>query len=368
MQRFRVVLFGLAVATANGASVPIPGDAARGKELFESQKCISCHSVAGSGGKSAPDLARASRQRYTPALMASLMWNHAPQMWSAMQRAGIERPRLSEEQAADLFAFFYAFRYFETPGDAGRGRLVFERRKCNECHDVAGGGKGTGPPVASWTSLNDSIDLARAMWNHAPQMRDQLQKRKIDWPRLSGQEMADLVVYARNVPGVKPAVQTFAAASADTGKTLFQAKGCLHCHKGKLALEGRSTARTMADFGAMMWNHAEKMVQLPPAINQPEMRRLVGYLWSLQYFDDPGNASRGEKLFRSKGCVSCHGVAGSGAPALNAGSNLSAIGVVSAVWRHGPKMIEQMQSKGMKWPRFSNLEMNDLLTYVAAKK
>jgi len=367
MQSLRAALTGLAFAVATQASAPIPGDAAKGKELFESQKCVVCHSVAGSGGKSAPDLARASRQRYTPALMASLMWNHAPQMWSAMQRAGIERPQLSEEQAADLFAFFYAFRYFETPGDAGRGRLAFEQRKCNECHDGAAG-KSTGPPVASWTSLNDSIDLARAMWNHAPQMKEQFEKRKIAWPRLSGQEMTDLVVYARNVPGVKPAVQTFAAASADTGKTLFQAKGCQNCHHGKLALDGRTTSRTMGDFAAMMWNHAEKMVQLPPEINQPEMRRLVGYLWSMQYFDDPGNAPRGEKLFRAKGCGNCHGAAGSGAPVLNAQSNLNAIGVVAALWRHGPRMMEQIQGKGMKWPQFSNLEMNDLLTYVAAKK
>jgi hypothetical protein len=34
------------------------------------------------------------------------MWNHAPVMWAAIEGAGIEKPKLSPESAADLFAFF----------------------------------------------------------------------------------------------------------------------------------------------------------------------------------------------------------------------------------------------------------------------
>jgi cytochrome c553 len=112
------------MATASVAVVP--GDASRGAELFKSEKCVSCHSVNGQGGKIAPDLARGGGSQYTPSTMVALMWNHAPAMWAAMEKAGIEKPKLSTDQAADLFAYFYAFRYFEKPGDAARGKRVFE--------------------------------------------------------------------------------------------------------------------------------------------------------------------------------------------------------------------------------------------------
>ena len=40
------------------ASLPIPGDATRGAQVFKDQKCVLCHSVNGEGGKAAPDLVR----------------------------------------------------------------------------------------------------------------------------------------------------------------------------------------------------------------------------------------------------------------------------------------------------------------------
>jgi cytochrome c2 len=354
----------LSGAAALTAATPIPGDAARGSEVFHSQRCVSCHSVQGDGGRIAPDLARPGRIRYTPALMASLMWNHAPQMWSRMQQAGIEIPQLSEEQAADLFAYFYAFRYFEKPGDAARGRAVYVEKKCVECHD----GQTAAPRVAQWTSVHDPIDLARSMWNHAPKMREEFARRKIAWPRLSGQDLTDLVVYARNLPGAGRAAPAFAPAAPETGEEIFQAKGCTGCHTGSKALAGRLTGRTLADFGASMWNHAAEMIQLPPELNQTEMKRLVGYLWSIQYFDEPGNPRRGERLFSSKGCAACHADPGGGAPRLDASTGLNAIRMVSALWRHGPRMQQQMREKNIRWPRFTNTEMNDLLAFLERRR
>ena len=49
---------------------------------------------------------QAHRSQLHPALLASTMWNHAPVMWAAIEGAGIEKPKLSPESAADLFAFF----------------------------------------------------------------------------------------------------------------------------------------------------------------------------------------------------------------------------------------------------------------------
>ena len=53
---------------------------------------------------------------YTPAHLATTMWNHAPVMWGAMDAAGIRRPKLSAGDAADLFAYFYSTRFFDKPG------------------------------------------------------------------------------------------------------------------------------------------------------------------------------------------------------------------------------------------------------------
>jgi len=105
----------------------VPGDARRGEQLFQSERCVQCHSVNGRGGATAPDLAKRVDRDYTPTVMASLMWNHAPDMWAAMEKRGLARPALTQEQSADLFAYFVSARYFEKRGDAGRRQTREDR-------------------------------------------------------------------------------------------------------------------------------------------------------------------------------------------------------------------------------------------------
>ena len=90
-----------------------------------------------------------------------------------MEAAGIAKPDLDEQQAADLFAYFYSLRYFEEPGDGGRGKQIFARKRCSSCHSSGGGA----PPVEIWPVVEDPLELARAMWNHAPKMRDEMRRR-----------------------------------------------------------------------------------------------------------------------------------------------------------------------------------------------
>ncbi|MBM3810329.1 MAG: c-type cytochrome [Acidimicrobiia bacterium] len=358
----------LAAVTLAAATVPIPGDAARGAALFQSQKCIVCHSVQGEGGGSAPDLGKRSARAYTPSLLASLMWNHAPVMWRALEQAGIAKPQLDTQQAADLYAYLYAFRYFEKPGDAGRGRQYFYRKACADCHSLDPGGTGTGPAVSSWAALTDSIALSHAMWTHGPQMYQAMTKNKIDWPRISAQELTDLMVYLRNLPDRKPGQEAFSPAPPESGESLFQSKGCSGCHQGSLRLDARLRSRTMTDFAASMWNHSPKMLQLPPSITLPDMRMLVGYLWSIQFFEDPGNARRGESTFRKKGCAQCHEGASPTAPSLAGRGPVNSISLVSVLWKHGPAMIEQMIKQNIAWPRFKDSEMADLAAYLNQKR
>src|SRR5437868_5941647 len=102
MSMIRVLAAGALLACCVGAADIVPGDARRGEQLFQSEQCVQCHSFKGRGGSLAPDLSRRIDRDYSPSTMASLMWNHAPQMWAAMKKQGIERPQLSPEKSADL--------------------------------------------------------------------------------------------------------------------------------------------------------------------------------------------------------------------------------------------------------------------------
>jgi cytochrome c2 len=177
------------------AATPIPGDAARGAAVFHDQRCVTCHAIRGEGGDVGPDLGLIIGRGYTPASMASLMWNHAPQMWSAIAELGVERPQLSESNAADLFAYFHSIRAFEKPGDAARGKAVFASKHCMRCHGTLTPLDGGAPPVSAWRSLADPIALAQAMWNHAGRMQERMAEARIRWPELTAQELSDLLTY-----------------------------------------------------------------------------------------------------------------------------------------------------------------------------
>ena len=177
------------------------GDASRGKELFRTGNCILCHSANGEGGNEAPDLARAVERGYSPYQLAAVLWDHAPAMWALMAKKGIPRPQLTEQDAADLFAYFFAARYFEMPADSGRGKQVFRSKQCGLCHGVTSPAREGVKPVAQWQSLDNPIALAQQMWNHASEMRTAHDQAKLPYPRLTPQPLTDLLGYLRGLVG-----------------------------------------------------------------------------------------------------------------------------------------------------------------------
>ena len=358
---------GAVVLLSCGASASdvVAGEAKRGEQLFRTQQCIHCHSLNGNGGTLAPDLARRIDRNYTPAVMASVMWNHAPQMWAGMKRANLAQPQFSPEQAADLFAYFVSARYFERPGDAGRGKQLFASKHCADCHGITDSRAPGAPPVAKWESLADPVVLAQQMWNHGAKMTAALAERKIGRPMLTAQELTDVLVYLRNLPETRQLASNFSFPPSDSGAGLFQSKGCAACHTGKLALESRLHNETLTGIAAAMWDHQAAMKQPPPQFSQEEMRQVIGYIWARQYFRGYGNAAHGRKVFEEKHCATCHNDPASGAPKLAKGRNAySDVVMVSALWRHGPRMLEMMNQKNMGWPRFSAQQMSDVIAYL----
>lgn len=362
MRPVQVLVIGAVMLEAAGATV-FEADARRGADLFASEMCLRCHSVNGKGGRIAPDLGRRADRDYTPAGMASLMWNHAPQMWKTARAEMIQLPPLSEAQAADLFAYFYSARYFEKPGDAARGKRLFTEQHCVSCHAI--GGAGPGKPVNEWESLSDPVMLLARIWNHTSQMRSAFAEKKIAWPQFTAQEMTDLLVYVQNLPHMQNTIMEFSLTQPDAGKALFESKGCVDCHSGKLALEGRLAHTTLTGVAAAMWNHSHEMLQMPPALSDDEMRSIVSYVWAKQFFAEQGSAGRGKRIFTQKNCAGCHNDPSSGAPSLARGKDAySSVAMVSALWRHGPRMLERIEKKNLAWPRFTSAEMSDLVAYL----
>jgi mono/diheme cytochrome c family protein len=355
----------LAIAASIAPAAPMPvGDARRGEQLFETEQCIQCHSIKGKGGAIAPDLTRRIDRAYTPAVMASLMWNHAPDMWSAMKKQGIQKGSMTPDSAADLFAYFVSARYFEKPGDAGRGKQAFTEKHCTECHGITASNGAGAPPVVKWESLSDPLVLVEQMWNHGPQMRAAFAGKHLKFIPLTAQELTDMLVYLQNLPETKGLAAKFELPSAEnTGEALFNSKGCALCHGGNWS--NSYHGHTLTDIAAAMWNHQATMKKSTPNLTQPEMRQLIGYVWSRQYFRGVGSPERGKKVFAEKSCAVCHNDPSSGAPKLGKGRDAhSDITMVAALWEHGPRMLDLMGQKKLAWPRFTAGEMTDLIAYL----
>jgi mono/diheme cytochrome c family protein len=363
-----IVRFAAAAAVAAwgwGASGIVPGNAQAGAELFQTEQCIQCHSLNGKGGSTAPDLGRRVDRDFTPAVMASTMWNHAPSMWAAMRQRGIVKAELSPASAADLFAYFVSARYFDKPGDAGRGKQAFTALHCAECHGVTSSPLAAAPPVARWESLADPVVLAQQMWNHGARMKEEFAKKKLAWAPLTAQQLTDMLVYLQNLPETRGIQHSFSFTGSDAGQALFQSKGCAGCHTGKMALENRLRNRTLTEIAVDMWNHEPEMKQPPPALAPEEMRLIVGYVWARQYFSGSGSAERGKRIFAEQKCATCHESGSGGAPKLAQGKDAyNDITMISALWDHGPRMLELMTQQKLAWPRFTAQQMSDVIAYL----
>jgi mono/diheme cytochrome c family protein len=354
----------VAAALACTPAFAIEPDAGRGEKLFHSQKCTECHATSGQRKGATPGLGGRFARNYSPAGIAARMWTHAPVMWAAMEKKGIDRPVLTREQAADIFAFFHAARYFERPGDPAYGKQVFEEKQCGRCHSVTRRVVGPGLPVAFWQSLSDPVSLVHRMWNHAPHMKEAIAQHKLSWPEFTSQEMAHLVAYLQTLNRKRAYNHTLAASTG--GQQLIEKHGCVRCHRGEaMAFDRRLRDRTLTEIAASMWNHAPKMRQGPNFIPEEEMRRIVWHIWGAQFANPRGIAKDGEQIFAEKRCVVCHTDRSSGAPTLDQlTGEYSAVGMVAVLWKHGPSMWRAMQAKGIAWPAMAPLELADIAVYL----
>jgi mono/diheme cytochrome c family protein len=366
MTRFALAFI---VSALSAQAAVTAADSQQGAQLFQSLHCVQCHSVNGQGGTLAPDLGRIMDRSFTPASLAATMWNHAPTMWKAMRQQNVQAGDLTPQAAADLFAYFYSRGFFEKPGDAARGKRAFASNHCAECHGLTTAKLPEAKPVSEWGEVKRPIALVNAMWNHAVTMREEFAKQKINWPQLTSQSLTDILVYLRNLPGTRAEMPQFEINAGADGQALFASKGCAECHTDALALESRLKGKALTDIAVAMWNHAPTMRAQSASLDLEQMRSLLSYLWAQTFFQDSGNPGTGQKVFTAKRCSSCHGDPSSGAPKLpEAGKSFDGAMMVSALWQHGPSMMQQMEAKGIPWPAFKPGEMSNVLAYLNSAK
>ncbi len=81
-----------------------PGDGEMGEQVLHRKSCLSCHSLRGSGGTQASDLAWVS-DIASPAAVAASLWNHAVNIATMPEAWQKEWPSFEAEEMADLTAF-----------------------------------------------------------------------------------------------------------------------------------------------------------------------------------------------------------------------------------------------------------------------
>jgi mono/diheme cytochrome c family protein len=366
--KFTVTLAAISLGVAGMHGAEISADSTRGGRVFELQGCVECHALSGIGPTTGPDLTGLADRGFTPASLAAALWNHAPAMWVETRLRNTARPAMDAQQAADLFAFFYSLRFFEEPGDAVNGKALFRERRCSDCHGLTSVNRTGAKPVNQWTVPGDPLGLIEAMWNHSAAMQTEMQRTHIRPPRLTGQEMADLLVYIRSVEGFPRKSGVFQASSPEEGAELFDSKGCAACHGPVTRLSIALRDRTLTDIAADMWNHGLEMTPRTAVFEPGQMRSIAGYIWSRRMTENNGSGRAGAGIFVAKNCGACHDDAAVRAPALTAGNpDFSAATMISVLTLHGPAMLARMQERNIAWPKFSTEEMADLIAYLNAR-
>lgn len=171
-----------------------PGSPRNGEKLFVAKRCIECHSVTPQGDPTRANL-RARLIKGSLMTIAGAMWNHGPKMWSDMARRGITMSALSAEEMSDIIGYLYFLQFIDPPGVAERGRIVFQEKRCGNCHIAPAKGAAQGPDFAKSGVLKTQLEVVTEMWNHASTMEERMLKESLEWPVFRGGEMADLMAY-----------------------------------------------------------------------------------------------------------------------------------------------------------------------------
>ena len=377
---FFILLFSLAVLSQDRFSLS-PGEVKEGWRVFYQKGCFECHSLWGEGGKVGPELTKSTEEILTTTKLAGIMWNHAPEMWHRMGEERAASFHIEKEEMANLFDFLYFVRFMDQPGDVQRGDRLLSEKNCDLCHSIHGVGGKIGADLSKWGNFTNPILWAQMMWNHAPQMKEQMSRKNIPWPKFQKGEMNDLISYIRSVSPAQENVY-LSLGNPESGKTLFSQRGCGTCHsvgvgKGIDLTKTQPFPSTYSQMAALMWNHLPKMSSWMEekrtgtfTLSAQDMADLISYVFSARYFKHRGDKELGRKIFSEKKCDLCHaGESPSGSTDFSQQTEeITPVFLAYAMWNHGQTMLKEMRAKGMDWPKFESDQIENLLEYLNSEK
>lgn len=269
------------------------------------------------------------------------------------------------------------------PSNPISGRIVFEEKRCMECHAIDGYGGNLGPDLGREKYFGSFYDLASRLWNHAPQMAVRSDFMEKDWPTMTKSEIKQLTSYLFYLrflgePG-----------SVSKGRDLLESKNCMKCHKienygakNGISLDKIQEFASPLFIAQVIWNHGPKMQKkmVSMGIDRPEfedgdithitafLREYNLYRPTKKRYMSPGNPQRGEAIFQEKGCGKCHSIIedeqSSGTPLSEINLHRSVTSIAGAMWNHGNIMFDAMREKKIDWPKFRGSEMGDLISYL----
>jgi mono/diheme cytochrome c family protein len=126
------------------------------------------------------------------------MWNHGPEMWELIRERRMAFPSLEREEMAAVIAYLYSLALEDEPGDAVSGASKVQDKRCTTCHAVAGVGGDLAEDLTAARGFESPTAMIAAMWNHASDMADYGRERRIRWPNLSGDDIADIYAFVRS--------------------------------------------------------------------------------------------------------------------------------------------------------------------------
>lgn len=276
-----------------------PGNPAVGERLLRQKGCAQCHATEGRLEESAPDLKRWAGYG-NPIVWAQKMWERAPAMEQAMQRAGVTWPQLDDRDLVNIIAYLRSIggqdaTIYLQPGSAKTGARLFVERKCQSCHYNGGPGK----DLAATPPPRSLAGLASRMWNHSPEMTRLMRSQGIERSPLTAQEMADITAYVIFLR------YEDRGGNPQRGRKVLEAKQCTQCHLE--ASQTGSAAPGLQSLGAVaspvrladaMWNHGLTMMARMserglnwPVFQGDEMVDLIAYLKSLAPPEQPAAAA-----------------------------------------------------------------------------
>jgi len=383
-----VMILFLVLFSASAFCQQFPEDPTKGSRLFVNKGCVRCHAFKGDGGKIGPDFGRVDLGN-TQLDLAAKLWNHIPSMNIGMERARMIKPNLTGQEFTEISAYLYFLKFFDEPGDATRGRSVFNEKGCGTCHLLSDKGKEGEPGLNQFPQNISPVFLAQSIWNHGPVMIARMVKLGMKWPTFEGTEMMDLLEYIKlNAKGGKETA-FITPGSPGEGRKVFAAKGCIKCHAvrgegGKEAEDLGKRAKTfyksLTQIASSMWNKGPavlgKMSQTQigiPKFTPKEMADLIAYLYFLHFIDEPGNAINGKKIFSESGCSKCHGREGKPGELMTISLSkyqkiAGPLDIVASLWNHSTEIEKAMKENGISWPRFRKGELADLLEFIRSPK